>query len=653
MSSQCKRFVAAIVAVWILLLYEGNSTAQERALVPDAASEHTAKKAAGEIYGGRFALAKTADEKTALAEEIIAAALKFQAGSADQYALLNIGREIATGVGDARIALSAAQELARRFDLPGLDLEADTLLATARWLQTATQRTSLAELAGEVIGRLVEAREYERAIRLCEAAHEAAEQARNFRQIRHFSNWLPKLKTAQQHFQQYRDALAVLDEDPVEPEANLVAGRYLCFVQGDWELGVPMLALGSDEPLKNASVMELRGAEAAEEQAAIGDAWWDVAEAREGQDRDLLRLRAGGWYRRAAPHLADLAGLRVKQRLEEIAELGPERLSIAYSGTPATKAAVDLGLRWLARQQDMRSGLWSLTGPYANGGGHENKLAATAMALLAFKGAGNTHRAGMYQRNVSLGIDVLVRLQNKEGEFVRSGPRNHRLYTQALATIVMCELYRMTQDAKYRASAQKALDYAARIQTPALGGWRYEPRLDTDTSVTSWFVIALHSGLSGGLEVRRSTLNAVKGFLDKATKDGVTYAYQIGREPTVSMTAAALFCRQHFGRDRNDPRMLEGVRLLLKHPIDYQADEDVYYWYYATQAFHNMGGAEWDEWNQAMRERIPARQASDGPERGSWDPKSDRWGAHGGRLYTTCLSIYNLQIYHRRPIYQH
>jgi hypothetical protein len=72
--------------------------------------------------------------------------------------------------------------------------------------------------------------------------------------------------------------------------------------------------------------------------------------------------------------------------------------------------------------------------------------------------------------------------------------------------------------------------------------------------------------------------------------------------------------------------MLEGVQVLLEHPVDYDADEDVYYWYYATQTLHHMGGAEWDQWNRLMRERIPARQVRHGPERGSWDPKGDRWG---------------------------
>jgi hypothetical protein len=217
-----------------------------------------------------------------------------------------------------------------------------------------------------------------------------------------------------------------------------------------------------------------------------------------------------------------------------------EALLAAYGGTAQTEEAVQLGLEWLARQQDTRTGLWSLRGPYSDGGGQENTLAATAMALLAFQGAGNTHQAGKHQRNVSRGIEAMLRMQDDDGNFFREGPRNHRLYSQAMATIAICELYGMTKDPKYRAPAQKALDYAARIQTPSLGGWRYEPRLDADTSVTGWFVMAFQSGLMGGLVVPSPTLDAISRFLDKVTKDGSLYAYQIGREPTISMTAEAL-----------------------------------------------------------------------------------------------------------------
>ena len=334
-------------------------------------------------------------------------------------------------------------------------------------------------------------------------------------------------------------------------------------------------------------------------------------------------------------------------------EKGAKRaLLAAYGGTSTTEGAVQLGLEWLSRQQDRRSGLWRLNGPYSDGGAADNALAATALALLAFQGAGETHQEGNHRPVVSRGLDALLKMQDAEGNFFREGVANHRLYSQALASIAVCELYGMTKDQRFRKPAQKALDYAVKIQTPHLGGWRYAPRQDTDTSVTGWFVMALQSGLMAGLEVPSPTLEAITKYLDTATKDGSTYAYQRGREETLPMTAEALLCREYLGWQRDDPRLRKGGDYLLQNPVDYDA-ENVYYWYYATQVLHHLGGPEWEQWNRVMRERVPGQQVADGPERGSWSPRTDRWGLHGGRLFTTCLSIYMLEVYYRHlPIYR-
>jgi hypothetical protein len=334
-------------------------------------------------------------------------------------------------------------------------------------------------------------------------------------------------------------------------------------------------------------------------------------------------------------------------------EKGAKRaLLAAYGGTATTEGAVHLALDWLTRRQDKRSGMWSLSGPYADGAAGENRVAATALALLAFQGAGETHREGSHQQVVHRGVEGLLKLQDGEGNFFREGVFNHRLYSQAMATIAVCELYGMTKDERFRKPAQKALDYATKIQTPELGGWRYTPRHDADTSVTGWFVMALQSGLMAGLEVPSPTLDAISKYLDSATKDGSRYGYQPGREETLPMTAEALLCRQYLGWKRDDARMRTGVNYLLQNPVDYDA-QNVYYWYYATQVLHHMGGADWDKWNRAMREHVPAAQVKEGAEAGSWSPNADRWGAHGGRLYTTCLSTFLLEVYYRHlPIYK-
>jgi hypothetical protein len=324
----------------------------------------------------------------------------------------------------------------------------------------------------------------------------------------------------------------------------------------------------------------------------------------------------------------------------------------AYGGTATTEGAVQLGLEWLVKQQNARSGLWSLQGPYADGGGYENILAATAMALLALQGNGNTHQSGKFARNVEKGADALVKMQDQDGNMFREGGFNHRLYSQAQATIALCELYGMTKDSRYRQPAQKALDYASRIQAPQ-GGWRYVPKEDTDTSVTGWFVMAMQSGLMAGLTVQSPTLDGVRKYLDSATPDGSFYSYQARGEPTLPMTAEGLLCRQYLGWEHDDPRLRTGVDYLLKNLITYD-EQDLYYWYYATQVLHHMGGGDWDKWNKIMRQAVPEHQVKEGRERGSWDPKDDRWGNHGGRLYATCLSCYLLEVYYRHlPIYKH
>ena len=89
-----RRISVQAVLVLTCITTAGGLAAEQKASVPDEAAEQAAKKMAGEIYGGRFALAKTAADKTALAAEMIEAALKVRDGSAGQFVLLRIARDI-------------------------------------------------------------------------------------------------------------------------------------------------------------------------------------------------------------------------------------------------------------------------------------------------------------------------------------------------------------------------------------------------------------------------------------------------------------------------------------------------------------------------------------------------------------------------------
>lgn len=350
-----------------------------------------------------------------------------------------------------------------------------------------------------------------------------------------------------------------------------------------------------------------------------------------------------------------LSNLSLKSGLSSRSGLMKDALLKAYGGTSETERAVALGLEWLKRQQSS-DGSWSLAGPYSEGGVNENRSAATALALLAFMGAGNTHLAGNHQNVVQRGLDYLLGLQDDDGFFAAKATGIQRTYSQAQASIAICELYGMTGDEKLLKPARLAVQYAIQAQGD-LGGWRYQPRDDGDTSVTGWYVMALISARMAGIDVSSDALEKVHKFLDSVQRkpgtrgqdpDGELYAYLPTSAAKDSMTAEGMLCRMYLGWRTNDPRIQKGCEFLNGRPISIEiTDRDYYYWYYATNALHHAGGSAWTKWNDAMKTSLPALQVQTGRERGSWPPQGDPHGDAGGRLYSTVLAVLCLEAYYR------
>jgi hypothetical protein len=329
-------------------------------------------------------------------------------------------------------------------------------------------------------------------------------------------------------------------------------------------------------------------------------------------------------------------------------------------GNNKTEDAVAMALEWLKKQPDKKDGLWSLTGPYDDGGSQENQLAATAMALLAFQGAGNTRTEGPHKDVVALAWKSLLKAQQEDGSFdVGQVPMQHSLYSHAMATIALCELYGMSQDPGLAEPAARAVAYCVAAQGPD-GGWRYEPGRPGDMSVTGWQMMALKTAEMAGINVPPNTFQRIGGFLDAVAADeGRQYRYTSilqGKPGKISaaVTAGGLLSRQYLGWPQDDPRLTKGLELLMAaNSLNFESDaKDVYAWYYITQVAHHMEGESWRRWSKQLREVLPREQLVRGKQRGSWDPSLDRWGNMGGRLFVTCFCTYMLESYYRHlPLY--
>lgn len=325
-----------------------------------------------------------------------------------------------------------------------------------------------------------------------------------------------------------------------------------------------------------------------------------------------------------------------------------EQLVQKHGGTKESEAAVEEGLRWLARVQTP-PGNWKLDGAFPDPSRTPNDIAATAFGLLPFLGAGYTHKPSAnnpYDKVIARGLMFLVQKQDR-----KTGNLSGGMYAHSLGTITLCEAYGLTSDPALKQPAEKALGYLLTAQHQA-GGWRYAPGQAGDTSVTGFVMQALYAGKQAGLAIPVASLRKMQQFFeqmnDRATEG---YGYVDAKAPTQTMSAVGLAYRQKFENwGPTNPRLIRGIdNHLLKENAD--KANHLYLRYYVAQVMLQRGGEGWEKWNKDNLARLLGAQTRDnGPAHGSWPIKGDPMANMGGRLMITSLSLLTLEVYYRYPV---
>lgn len=336
--------------------------------------------------------------------------------------------------------------------------------------------------------------------------------------------------------------------------------------------------------------------------------------------------------------------------------------ALRQGGSAETEAAVESALDWLATQQSPE-GVWAaastgagrearVLGQDRGGAGAHADAGLTALALLAFLGAGETHLDGPRRPSVQHGLEYLLRIQRADGELAGSADLFARMYCHGMATLAISEAYGLTGDARLRPALDAAVGYTIRAQDPNGGGWRYRPGDSGDTSQFGWQLMSLKSAQLAGVPIPTTVWDRARKFLRSVSSgsDAGLASYRPGESPSRTMTAEALFCRVLLD-DSQPAQAREALRFVAQEPPGVGPDNH-YYWYYGTLAQFQMQSDSWRIWNESLQRQLLARQHGAGPLRGSWDPDAV-WGTHGGRVFSTALSALSLEVYYRYlPLYQ-
>ncbi len=395
---------------------------------------------------------------------------------------------------------------------------------------------------------------------------------------------------------------------------------------------------------------------------------------------------------------ASLANVPVMYRMR----MSPERSQYAASlgGDANTETAVQNALAWLARSQSP-DGSWNAQqfgagrldrgaasepeGRYRSNAGQRADTAMTGLSLLAFLGAGHTHRDGYYAETVRKGLQYLTSQQFPSGDLsgrnqIGQEPtvRYARMYSHGMAGLAIAEAYAMTGDAALLPALQGATAYSLQAMNSRTGGWRYDFASDDpgDTSQFGWQAMLLNSASkSRAIAIPGPSRLGLQRFLDSVStgRHGGLAVYrnitQGAPAPisaaTPAMTAEAMAMRCMLDLPISASAAREAQEMILANLPGY-SQENLYYWYYAALCMFQLRSqnnlaygartgsatdAAWERWNDAMKRQLCSSQIVHGPDAGSWNPTCV-WGSYGGRVYSTATACMCLEVYYRYlPLY--
>jgi hypothetical protein len=283
--------------------------------VPNAATLKTSMALLNNAYGADIRAAKTPDQKKAMVQKLLDAARNET--EATRYALLTTARNLAAEAGDLKGCDAAMDGLEGSFIVDSAKERFEAYTTLARNVILSADVAQLGDDVTSVLRAAVGADRFDIAKLDAELGLRIARKSDDGDLEKRAAADAQLVRVTQEAYAGVAKSLAVLAQKPTDPDASLKVGQYRCFLKADWQHGLPMLALGSDAALKDLASREIAGVTAAEDQAKLGDGWWDVAEKLASPQKTLVQKHAVESYQTALGSLTGLSKLRTEKRIAE------------------------------------------------------------------------------------------------------------------------------------------------------------------------------------------------------------------------------------------------------------------------------------------------------------------------------------------------
>lgn len=341
--------------------------------------------------------------------------------------------------------------------------------------------------------------------------------------------------------------------------------------------------------------------------------------------------------------------------------------------TPEQARAVERGLEWLAAHQN-ENGSWTakigykLNSEYQFTAADSGHVGVTALACMAFMAGGHLPGQGKYGDVVDGGVRFVLNAVQDDGYITYGGTR---MYSHAIATLFLAEIYGMTHREDVQKKLQLSVDFIVNSQNSE-GGWRYEPYAShSDMSIVVCQVLALRAARNIGIRVPKSVVDrAAQYVVESAVTERSSrnywqgggmrndvgsfhYQKQDGSRSSFALTAAGVTALYGVGV-YSDESIAKGLDYLSRNLDSFNREYGngyrtghYFFWYghyYGVQAMYTAGSSRWESYFERIRSDLLGMQERDG----SW-PNS----VGPGPAFGTAVAVLILEIPYRfLPIFQ-
>ena len=305
--------------------------------------------------------------------------------------------------------------------------------------------------------------------------------------------------------------------------------------------------------------------------------------------------------------------------------------------------AVNSACNWLIIHQESDGHFdaldYSAMDNYVGGRGlNDTDVCMTALAVLSFISAGiagDSEEEKERAEAVKNAMEWLVTVPNREGDYRSENPTTY-IHEQGAASWALAEYVALGHD-EYIDHLKNAINRCMDVRDgDKVWGYMGMPGNTSNSCVTVWFAYAFAAARKAGIDLPRAGWESIADWFDFATIEYNGYIFNASiKEPSEAMTGVGLSAKYFCMFDMSTDVSKRSTRLLLKRPIPIISYYDLYCY---SLGLANSEYAEAQSFlSQIQQYLVKTQYMSEGPLKGSWDPKSDIW--ESSRIYTATMSI--------------